>query len=269
MPSSATRQCSRVLRDDVVRVRPGADHVAQRPALVGAGGGLEDGVERLGVPVHVGEDRDDHAEYRPRRRRLLPICAFCSRPARAGATSARSCPSPAPTSAPAMTCCSRRRIRRGRMIERAGFAFHGVGEPHGRSAAWAPVFSGDGPGAPFVIRELFVGLDARAALPGMVAAGRGLASGPDRARDDGVRLGGRRGAVRPAADRRRAAPERLDRRRRGAGRRSPRRRSTSSARTRCAATVRCSPARRARSTTATRTCSASASRAPASASTRR
>jgi UDP:flavonoid glycosyltransferase YjiC (YdhE family) len=56
------------------------------------------------------------------------------------------------------------------MVERAGFAFRGVGEPHGRSAAWAPVFSGDGPGAPFVVRELFVGLDARAALPGMVAA---------------------------------------------------------------------------------------------------
>ena len=55
------------------------------------------------------------------------------------------------------------------MVERAGFAFRGVGEPHGRSAAWAPVFSGDGPGAPFVIRELFVGLDARAALPGMLA----------------------------------------------------------------------------------------------------
>jgi UDP:flavonoid glycosyltransferase YjiC (YdhE family) len=55
------------------------------------------------------------------------------------------------------------------MVERAGFAFRGVGEPHGRSAAWAPVFSGDGPGAPFVIRELFVGLDARAALPAMLA----------------------------------------------------------------------------------------------------
>ena len=55
------------------------------------------------------------------------------------------------------------------MVERAGFAFSGVGEPHGRSAAWAPVFSGDGPGAPFVIAELFVGLDARAALPGMLA----------------------------------------------------------------------------------------------------
>jgi hypothetical protein len=55
------------------------------------------------------------------------------------------------------------------MVERAGFAFSGVGEPSGRSAAWAPVFSGDGPGAPFVIAELFVGLDARAALPGMLA----------------------------------------------------------------------------------------------------
>ncbi len=55
------------------------------------------------------------------------------------------------------------------MVERAGFAFHGVGEPHGRTAAWAPVFSGDGPGAAFVIRELFVGLDARAAMPDMLA----------------------------------------------------------------------------------------------------
>ena len=64
-----------------------------------------------------------------------------------------------------MRCWWRRRTPPPAMVERAGFAFSGVGEPHGRSAAWAPVFSGDGPGAPFVIAELFVGLDARAALP--------------------------------------------------------------------------------------------------------
>jgi UDP:flavonoid glycosyltransferase YjiC (YdhE family) len=56
----------------------------------------------------------------------------------------------------------------GAMVERAGFAFRGVGEANDRTAAWAPVFSGDGPGAPYVIRELFIGLDARAALPGML-----------------------------------------------------------------------------------------------------
>ena len=54
------------------------------------------------------------------------------------------------------------------MVERAGFAFHALGEPDGRDAAWAPVFANDGPGAERVIRELFVGLDARAALPRML-----------------------------------------------------------------------------------------------------
>ena len=54
------------------------------------------------------------------------------------------------------------------MVERAGFAFHGLGEPHDRSAAWAPVFNGNSPGAAVVIPELFVGLDARAALPRML-----------------------------------------------------------------------------------------------------
>jgi UDP:flavonoid glycosyltransferase YjiC (YdhE family) len=55
------------------------------------------------------------------------------------------------------------------MVERAGFAFHAVGEPWDRAAAWAPVFRNDGPGAVHVIQELFVGLDARAALPAMLA----------------------------------------------------------------------------------------------------
>jgi hypothetical protein len=77
------------LRDDVLGVRAGAHHVTERPALVGVRGGLEHSVERLGVGVHVGEDRDDHRECRRGGRRLALICAFCSRPVRAAATSAR------------------------------------------------------------------------------------------------------------------------------------------------------------------------------------
>jgi UDP:flavonoid glycosyltransferase YjiC (YdhE family) len=55
------------------------------------------------------------------------------------------------------------------MVERAGFAFHALGEPWDREARWAPVFNGNSPGAAHVVRELFVALDARAALPGMLA----------------------------------------------------------------------------------------------------
>jgi UDP:flavonoid glycosyltransferase YjiC (YdhE family) len=57
------------------------------------------------------------------------------------------------------------------LLRRAGLPLLVVGEPRDRAQAWAPVFSRDqAPGAEFVIRELFIGLDARAALPGMLAA---------------------------------------------------------------------------------------------------
>src|SRR5215218_1730626 len=55
------------------------------------------------------------------------------------------------------------------MVERAGFAFHALGEPWDRAARWAPVFEADPPGAKHVVQELFIALDARAALPGMIA----------------------------------------------------------------------------------------------------
>ena len=55
------------------------------------------------------------------------------------------------------------------MVERAGFAFHALGEPWDRAAKWAPVFNGGAPGAAHVVQELFIALDARAALPGMIA----------------------------------------------------------------------------------------------------
>ena len=55
------------------------------------------------------------------------------------------------------------------MVERAGFAFHALGEPWDRAAKWAPVFNGNAPGAAHVVQELFIALDARAALPGMLA----------------------------------------------------------------------------------------------------
>ena len=44
-----------------------------------------------------------------------------------------------------------------------------LGEPRDRAAEWAPVFNGNAPGAVHVVQELFVALDARAALPGMLA----------------------------------------------------------------------------------------------------
>ena len=55
------------------------------------------------------------------------------------------------------------------MVERAGFDFHALGEPWDRAAKWAPVFNGNAPGAAHVVQELFIALDARAALPGMLA----------------------------------------------------------------------------------------------------
>ena len=57
------------------------------------------------------------------------------------------------------------------LIRRAGFDFLPLDDAPDRATAWAPVFSRDGaPGAVHVIQELFIGLDARAALPGMLSA---------------------------------------------------------------------------------------------------
>jgi hypothetical protein len=57
------------------------------------------------------------------------------------------------------------------LIRRAGLGFVPVEDAPDRAAAWAPVFARDeAPGAAYVIGELFIGLDARAALPGMLAA---------------------------------------------------------------------------------------------------
>jgi UDP:flavonoid glycosyltransferase YjiC (YdhE family) len=55
------------------------------------------------------------------------------------------------------------------MVERAGFECHAFGEPWDRAEKWAPVFTANGPGAEHVVQELFIGLDAYAALPGMLA----------------------------------------------------------------------------------------------------
>ena len=57
------------------------------------------------------------------------------------------------------------------LIRRAGLGSLPLDDAPDRAAAWAPVFSRDeAPGAAYVIGELFIGLDARAALPGMLAA---------------------------------------------------------------------------------------------------
>jgi hypothetical protein len=48
--------------DDVLGIRSAADHVAERPQLVGAGGvgRGEHRVERLRMRVHVGQHRHHH-----------------------------------------------------------------------------------------------------------------------------------------------------------------------------------------------------------------
>ena len=57
------------------------------------------------------------------------------------------------------------------LVERAGLRFRAVGEAPDRARHWAPVFTpGAAPGMVHVIQELFVRLDARAALPRMLKA---------------------------------------------------------------------------------------------------
>ena len=59
------------------------------------------------------------------------------------------------------------------LAARAGLPFRAVGAPSAaeRERAWAPVWAAPAStGAEHVVRELFIGLDARAALPGMLAA---------------------------------------------------------------------------------------------------
>jgi UDP:flavonoid glycosyltransferase YjiC (YdhE family) len=61
----------------------------------------------------------------------------------------------------------------GSVAAQAGLPFRAVGEPPAAdvAAAWEPVWSpATSPGAAFVIRDLFIGLHARVALPGMLAA---------------------------------------------------------------------------------------------------
>ena len=70
-----------------------------------------------------------------------------------------------------MTCCSPGPARRGALVRRAGFAFAAVGEPSAAEAerALAPVWSPEtSPGMLVVVQELFIGLHARHALPGML-----------------------------------------------------------------------------------------------------
>ena len=90
-------------------------------------------------------------------------CASCSRAARARGTSARCCRLPAPLWRPGTRSCWPRRGTQRLPLARLDLA-------PGRAAAWAPVFTPQSPGLVHVLQELFIGLDARAALPGMLAA---------------------------------------------------------------------------------------------------
>src|SRR3954464_12980136 len=52
-----------------------------------------------------------------------------------------------------------------------GLSFRPVGSSPDRARRWAPVFTpGEAPGLVHVVQELFIGLDAKAALPGMLEA---------------------------------------------------------------------------------------------------
>ena len=82
---------------------------------------------------------------------------------------------------------SPRPVRRAGMVERAGFAFHALGEPWDRAAKWAPVFNGDGPGAAHVVQELFIAPRRARRAAGDARARPQRPPGPDRARDDRVR----------------------------------------------------------------------------------
>lgn len=58
----------------------------------------------------------------------------------------------------------------GPAAQRTGLPVLALPEAPGRARAWAPVFTADAPGAAHVVQELFIGLDAAAALRGMLAA---------------------------------------------------------------------------------------------------
>lgn len=58
----------------------------------------------------------------------------------------------------------------GSAAQRAGLPVLALREAPGRARAWAPVFTDDAPGVVHVVQELFIGIDAAAALPGMLAA---------------------------------------------------------------------------------------------------
>ncbi|RKQ90710.1 MGT family glycosyltransferase [Solirubrobacter pauli] len=58
----------------------------------------------------------------------------------------------------------------GPAAQRTGLPVLTLPEAPGRARAWAPVFTADAPGVVHVVQELFIGLDAAAALPGMLAA---------------------------------------------------------------------------------------------------
>jgi hypothetical protein len=56
VPAALARQS-----DGALGIRPAADHVAERPELLGARtiGGVDHGLQGLGVRVRVAEDRDE------------------------------------------------------------------------------------------------------------------------------------------------------------------------------------------------------------------
>jgi len=58
----------------------------------------------------------------------------------------------------------------GHAARRSGVRVWPVPEAPNRAAAWAPVFTPDAPGIVHTVRELFIGLDAGAALPALLAA---------------------------------------------------------------------------------------------------
>jgi hypothetical protein len=58
----------------------------------------------------------------------------------------------------------------GAVAARTGLPLAPLAQAPDRAVRWAPVFTRNSPGLVYTVQELFIGLDARAALPGMQAA---------------------------------------------------------------------------------------------------
>ena len=157
-------------------------------------GGGQPAARRNTAAARASASRERPLRHHPRRRSLRP-----ARPVRSSLRARRSRRADRrPGSAAALAARARLRLS-GRSAEVAGGA--------SSTPAFAPSAAVRETSVEHVVRDLFAGLHARTAHGRRCSRRRRVAAGPDRARDDGVRRGSRRG--RPAC-RRRAVGIHLD-----------------------------------------------------------